>query len=219
MTPRPHVLVVDDEAGIRESLSSILADEGYNVDLGRFRGRSPRSSGRRRYRSRAPRRLAARHRRAGSAEPIAGFTASSPAVIMISGHGTIETAVRANKNSARFDFIEKPLSLEKNNCNWCATPSSSAACRKKISCCAASLGHRYQVIGESVPMKALRQQIAVTQPQPMAGVLIFGEKRHGQRARRSLASRGQPPQQGIVCRSKLRRDSRRLDRIGTVSAT
>ena len=32
MTPRPHLLVVDDEAGIRESLSSILKDEGYHVE-------------------------------------------------------------------------------------------------------------------------------------------------------------------------------------------
>ena len=32
MTVRPHLLVVDDEAGIRESLSSILADEGYDVE-------------------------------------------------------------------------------------------------------------------------------------------------------------------------------------------
>ena len=32
MTPRPHILIVDDEAGIRESLASILKDEGYQVD-------------------------------------------------------------------------------------------------------------------------------------------------------------------------------------------
>ena len=32
MTPRPHLLIVDDEAGIRESLSSILKDEGYQVE-------------------------------------------------------------------------------------------------------------------------------------------------------------------------------------------
>ena len=34
MTTRPHLLVVDDEDGIRESLSSILVDEGYHVDTG-----------------------------------------------------------------------------------------------------------------------------------------------------------------------------------------
>ncbi len=111
MTPRPHLLVVDDEAGIRESLSSILKDEGYHVEA---------VSSAEEALDRAT---------AGDLEVVLldvwlpgidGLEALSrlqatprpPAVIMISGHGTIETAVRATKLGA-FDFIEKPLSLEK----------------------------------------------------------------------------------------------------------
>ena len=111
MAPRPHLLVVDDEAGIRESLSSILQDEGYQVD------------------SVASGEEALQRAAAGDVEVVLldvwlpgidGLEALSrlqasprpPAVIMISGHGTIETAVRATKLGA-FDFIEKPLSLDK----------------------------------------------------------------------------------------------------------
>jgi two-component system, NtrC family, nitrogen regulation response regulator NtrX len=103
MTTRPQLLVVDDEAGIRESLASILKDEGYDVDTANSAEEAlerashgdievilldvwlPGIDG-----LEALRRL--------QAEP------RPPAVIMISGHGTIETAVRATKLGA-FDFI------------------------------------------------------------------------------------------------------------------
>src|SRR2546430_8720430 len=105
MTAGPHLLVVDDEAGIRESLSSILQDEGYHVvAVGSAEEALERATG-------------------GDFEVVLldvwlpgidGLEALSrlqasphpPAVIMISGHGTIETAVRATKLGA-FDFIEK----------------------------------------------------------------------------------------------------------------
>jgi two-component system nitrogen regulation response regulator NtrX len=95
---------------------------------------------------------------------------------MISGHGTIETAVRATKLGA-FDFIEKPLSLEKiivlvrNAIQQRRLAEENQLLRSE-------LGHRYQVIGESVPMKALRQQIAVTAP-TNGRVLIYGESGTG----------------------------------------
>ncbi|HEV2196740.1 MAG TPA: sigma-54 dependent transcriptional regulator [Candidatus Acidoferrum sp.] len=175
MTPRPHLLIVDDEAGIRESLSSILRDEGYQVDaVGSAEEALERSS-------------------AGDLEVILldiwlpgidGLEALSriqalphpPAVIMISGHGTIETAVRATKLGA-FDFIEKPLSLEKiillvrNAIQQRRLEEENLLLRNE-------LGHRYQVIGDSVPMKALRQQIAVTAP-TNGRVLIYGESGTG----------------------------------------
>src|SRR5262249_37185304 len=108
MPPKPQILIVDDEAGIRESLSSILTDEGYTADSA----------------ERAIER--ASH---GGLDVVLldvwlpgmdGLEALSriqtlphpPAVIMISGHATIDTAVRATKLGA-FDFIEKPLTLEK----------------------------------------------------------------------------------------------------------
>src|SRR5207244_4041958 len=99
-----------------------------------------------------------------------------PAVIMISGHGTIETAVRATKLGA-FDFIEKPLSLEKiivlvrNAIQQRRLEDENQVLRSE-------LGYRYQVIGDSIPMKALRQQIAVTAP-TNGRVLIYGESGTG----------------------------------------
>src|SRR5712692_8454692 len=175
MAPKPHILIVDDEAGIRESLSSILTDEGYVAE-------SADSA------ERALERTA--H---GGLDVILldvwlpgidGLEALSriqtmshpPAVIMISGHATIDTAVRATKLGA-FDFIEKPLSLEKiivlvrNAVQQRRLEEENQTLRSE-------LGHRYQVIGESIPMKALRQQIAVTAP-TNGRVLIFGESGTG----------------------------------------
>jgi two-component system nitrogen regulation response regulator NtrX len=175
MTSKPHLLVVDDEAGIRESLSLILKDEGYQVETV------------------ASAEEALERAASGNFEVILldvwlpgidGLEALSrlqsvpraPAVIMISGHGTIETAVRATKLGA-FDFIEKPLSLEKvvvlvrNALEQRRLEDENQLLRVE-------LGHRYQVIGESVPMKALRQQIAVTAP-TNGRVLIYGESGTG----------------------------------------
>jgi two-component system nitrogen regulation response regulator NtrX len=175
MAHRPQLLIVDDEAGIRESLSAILTDEGYAVD------------------SAGSAEEALERAAVGDVEVVLldvwlpgmdGLEALSrlqsaampPAVIMISGHGTIETAVRATKLGA-FDFLEKPLSLNKiivlvrNAINQRRLEQENQALRGE-------LGHRYQVIGESVPMKALRQQIAVTAP-TNGRVLIYGESGTG----------------------------------------
>jgi two-component system nitrogen regulation response regulator NtrX len=171
----PHILIVDDEAGIRESLSAILRDEGYRVDTaGSAEEALDRAS-------------------AGDVEAVLldvwlpgidGLEALTrlrtfprpPAVIMISGHGTIETAVRATKLGA-FDFIEKPLSLEK----IIVLVRNAVQQRRLVEenqLLRTELGHRYQVIGDSVPMKALRQQIAVTAP-TNGRVLIYGESGTG----------------------------------------
>jgi len=175
MTPRPHLLIVDDESGIRESLSAILKEEGYHVEAV------------------ASAEEALDRATAGDLEVMLldvwlsgmdGLEALSrlqatprpPAVIMISGHSTIETAVRATKLGA-FDFIEKPLSLEKiivlvrNAVQQRRLEEENQLLRTE-------LGHRYQVIGNSVPMKALRQQIAVTAP-TNGRVLIYGESGTG----------------------------------------
>src|SRR5260370_10160111 len=171
MALRPYVLVVDDEVGIRESLSSILEDEGYHVEaVGSAEEALVRAA-------------------AGEFEVVLldvwlpgmdglealsrmQATARPPAVIMISGHGTIETAVRATKLGA-FDFIEEALTLEKivvlvrNAIEQRRLEEENQVLRSE-------LGYRYQVIGGSVPMKALREQIGV--PAPANGrVLIYGE--------------------------------------------
>jgi two-component system nitrogen regulation response regulator NtrX len=97
-------------------------------------------------------------------------------VIMISGHGSIETAVRATKLGA-FDFIEKPLSLEKtllvvkNALHQHQLEVENRLLREQIE-------QKYVMIGESVPMQALRQQIAFAAP-TNGRVLIYGENGTG----------------------------------------
>ena len=175
MAPRPHLLVVDDEAGIRESLSSILIDEGYHVEsVGSAEEALERAA-------------------AGDLEVVLldvwlpgmdGLEALSrlqaaarpPAVIMISGHGTIETAVRATKLGA-FDFLEKPLSLDrtliliKNAMQARRLRGENREYRKQLE-------SKSVIVGESVPTKALRQQIGVMAP-TNGRVLIYGESGTG----------------------------------------
>jgi len=98
------------------------------------------------------------------------------AVIMISGHGTIDTAVRATKLGA-FDFLEKPLSIErvlvvvKNAIEHRHLRLENEQFRETAA------GHPY-IVGESVPMKALRQQLALMSA-TNGRVLIIGESGTG----------------------------------------
>jgi two-component system, NtrC family, nitrogen regulation response regulator NtrX len=101
---------------------------------------------------------------------------SDACVIMISGHGSIETAVRATKLGA-FDFIEKPLSLDKtllavkNALHQYQIEEQNRQFRQQIE-------RKYVMIGDSVPMQALRQQIAFAAP-TNGRVLIYGENGAG----------------------------------------
>jgi len=175
MTLPAHILIVDDEEGIRESLGSILRDEGYHAEAV--------ASG-----EEALQRLPAGDvdvvlldiwlKGMDGLETLGRIQSlpHPPAVIIISGHGNIETAVRATKLGA-FDFVEKPLSLERitvlvrNAIQQRHLQDENQNLREE-------LGQRHQVIGDSVPMKALRQQIAVTAP-TNGRVLIYGESGTG----------------------------------------
>src|ERR1700739_2486908 len=170
-----HILIVDDEASIRESLQGILEDEGYKVAtspsgedcLELLRKSSfnvilldvwlPGIEG-----------LEALARIRALDDP--------PEVIMISGHGTIETAVRATKLGA-YDFAEKPLSLEKtlilikNAIETRKLRHENRDLRKQLQ-------SKSVIVGDSIPMKALRQQIALMAP-TNGRVLIYGESGTG----------------------------------------
>src|SRR6185295_19627898 len=104
------ILVVDDEAGIRSSVRGVLADEGYRV-LEAEDGRGAL----RLIESERPRLviLDIWMPEMDGIELLRRIRESEPAtqVIVISGHGNIETAVTATKLGA-FDFIEKPFSLD-----------------------------------------------------------------------------------------------------------
>ena len=196
--PAP-ILIVDDESGIRQSLSALLRDEGYDV--------TAVSSG--------EECIEAVERRAFDLilldiwlPGIDGLTTlerinehdGAPMVVMISGHAKIETAVRATKLGA-FDFIEKPLSLDKtvlavkNALDYLRLEKENRRLR-------AELEQRYQILGDSVPMKALRQQIALTAP-TNGRVLIYGESGTGKelvaRALHAQSSRAQGPFVEVNC--------------------
>ena len=101
---------------------------------------------------------------------------NAPEVIIISGHGTIETAVRATKLGA-FDFLEKPLSIEKT----LILVKNAAEARKlrlENRDLKRQITPRSVIVGDSVPMKALRQQIQLMAP-TSGRVLIFGESGTG----------------------------------------
>ncbi|HEV2233636.1 MAG TPA: sigma-54 dependent transcriptional regulator [Terriglobia bacterium] len=169
------ILIVDDEAGIRQSLSSVLRDEGYEV--------SAVASG-----EDCLAMLAKKHFDVVMLDiwlpGIDGLQAleriqaleSHPMVIMISGHGSIETAVRSTKLGA-FDFIEKPLSIEKT-----LLTLKHAIEQQQLSAQNRSLREelrgQYRIIGDSVPMKALRQQLALAAP-TQGRVLVYGESGTG----------------------------------------
>jgi two-component system, NtrC family, nitrogen regulation response regulator NtrX len=101
---------------------------------------------------------------------------SDAAVVMISGHGNIETAVRSTKLGA-FDFIEKPLSLErtlvtvKNAIRQRDLERTNEQLQK-------DLADEYAMVGDSIAMRALRKQIAIVAPSD-GRVLISGESGTG----------------------------------------
>jgi two-component system nitrogen regulation response regulator NtrX len=102
-------------------------------------------------------------------------SANVPEVIIISGHGTIEAAVRATKLGA-YDFLEKPLSLErtlivlKNAMKARQMREDNQEFSRQLT--------KGTVTGNSVPMKALRQQIKLMAP-TNGRVLIYGESGAG----------------------------------------
>jgi DNA-binding NtrC family response regulator len=107
-----HILVVDDEVGIRELLSEILSDEGHSVTVAESATRA------RELRARSRPDLVLLDIWMPDADGItllkewaAGGQLTMP-VIMMSGHGTIETAVEATRIGA-LDFLEKPIALQK----------------------------------------------------------------------------------------------------------
>jgi two-component system, NtrC family, nitrogen regulation response regulator NtrX len=199
MSFHPKILIVDDEEGIRESLASILRDERYAVDTAASGEDALSLLGRNDFQ------VVLLDIWLPGIDGMEALTRIQdlprpPAVIMISGHGSIETAVRATKLGA-FDFIEKPLSLEKVNV-LVRNALQQRRLQDENQTLRNELVHRYQVIGESVPMKALRQQIAVTAP-TNGRVLIYGESGTGKelvaRALHANSQRNKGPFVEVSC--------------------
>jgi len=172
---RESILVVDDEAGVRASLTGILKDEGYQAEavdsgeaaLATLEGRRfdlllldvwlPKMDG---------------------LETLSRVRILDPElpVVVISGHGSIETAVKAVRMGAQ-DFVEKPLSLEKtltvvkNALRLRKLEAENRALKEEVQ-------QRWMMVGESAAIHALRSDIA--QAAPSNGrVMIFGENGTG----------------------------------------
>lgn len=170
-----NILIVDDESSIRQSLAEVLEDEGYaaaqaesgEACLETLRKRSfdvvlldiwlPGIDG---------------LETLGKIREID----AAPEVIMISGHGTIETAVRATKLGA-YDFLEKPLSLDKTLI-LIKNAIDAKRLREENRDLKQKLLPKSVIVGDSVPMKALRQQIQIMAP-TNGRVLIYGESGTG----------------------------------------
>jgi len=172
---KPTILVVDDEPGVRSSLSGVLRDEGYSVEAV--------SSG-----EQCLERLTR-----GAVDLILldvwlpgmdGLATLArlrerqidAQVVLISGHGNIESAVRAIKLGA-FDFVEKPLSLDKtvlvirNALHQRRLEQENQALRAKVD-------RTQTMVGESYAMRQLREQVAMAAP-TNGRVLIYGENGTG----------------------------------------
>lgn len=172
---KDQILIVDDEQGIRSSLSGILSDEGYLVQSAES-GEEAISK----IRIDKPDLVILDIWLPGmdGLETLERLKEIDPdlGVIMISGHGTIETAVKATKLGA-YDFIEKPLSLEKtllvvrNALDHTRLSQENVALKR-------SLEQHYQMVGNSTALAALREQIAVAAP-TNGRVLICGESGTG----------------------------------------
>lgn len=171
----PNILIVDDESAIRHSLQGALEDEGYKAGTAASGEHCLEALKKQPYEVVL---LDVWLPGMDGLETLSKIKElqDPPAVIMISGHGTIETAVRATKLGA-FDFLEKPLSLEKtlilvkNALNSRKLQSENQELKKQ-------LHSKSVIVGDSVPTKALRQQIALMAP-TNGRVLIYGESGTG----------------------------------------
>jgi two-component system nitrogen regulation response regulator NtrX len=169
------ILIVDDERGIRETLRGVMEDEGFAADAVATGEECLKALERRAYGCVL---LDVWLPGIDGLETLKQLRAagSDAAVVIISGHGNIETAVRATKLGA-FDFIEKPLSIERT-----VLTVRNALRQQRLELInaelSAELAEEYVMVGESVAMRALRQQITVVAPTD-GRVLIYGESGTG----------------------------------------
>jgi two-component system, NtrC family, nitrogen regulation response regulator NtrX len=172
---KPSIIIIDDEQNICQSLLGILEPEGYDA-LAVPSGEDGLEALLRRRFDLAL--LDIMLPGIDGLETLSRIKAIRPncQVVIISGHGTIETAVRATKLGA-FDFMEKPLSMEKT-----LLVIKNALHQKKLEEENLQLREEMEkgcvMIGDSIPMQALRQQIDFAAPTD-ARILIYGENGTG----------------------------------------
>jgi two-component system nitrogen regulation response regulator NtrX len=197
--PGEHILIVDDEKAIQKALRGVLEDEGYRV--------SAVGNGADALKAVADELpdvvfLDIWMPHMDGLETLAELKRLRPesTVVVISGHGTIETAVKATRLGA-YDFIEKPLSLEKTLITVTRALEHGRLERENASL-RERLEERTEIIGDSDPMRALREQIATAAP-TSGRVLIHGENGSGKelvaRAIHVLSARRERPFVEVNC--------------------
>lgn len=169
-----NVLVVDDERAIRNSLKEILTDEGYDVDTAEDGVHAVEKAGKQKFDVIFCDIKMPNMDGLEVLDTLVG-NGTDAAVVMISGHGDISTAVECIKKGA-FDFVEKPLDLNrvlitiKNATDRVHLTKQNKALKKKV--CGVDM------IGESEPMQHIRDIIAKVAPSD-ARVLITGPNGSG----------------------------------------
>src|SRR5437764_6129418 len=178
----PSILLVDDEPGVRSALGGVLRDEGYEVDAVDSGEACLERLGRQAYD------VVVLDVWLPGLDGLATFARLrerqvDAQVVVISGHGNIESAVRAIKMGA-FDFVEKPLSLDKtvlvvaNALRQRRLEAENRALRARVD-------RQYTMVGESAAVRRLREQVAMAAPSN-GRVLIYGENGTG----KELVARG-----------------------------
>jgi DNA-binding NtrC family response regulator len=168
------IIIIDDERSIRNSLREILADEGYDVDVAENGAQGCTMVEKEKYSVifcdiKMP--------EMDGMEVLDRFAQMGvdAAVVMISGHGDIDTAVECIKKGA-FDFIQKPLDLNrilitiKNATEKVSLVKETKILKKKV--------YGQEMIGESAPMIHIREMIDKVAPTD-ARVLIIGSNGTG----------------------------------------
>src|SRR4051812_16619847 len=188
-----RILIVDDEPEIRKSLRGVLEDEGYKISVAAS-GEACLDEIRRH-----PFDLVLLDIWLPGADGLETLqeikkSDTSPEVIMISGHGTIESAVRATKLGA-FDFVEKPLSLDKT---LILVKNAIEAHRLRVENkeLKTQVQSKSEIVGQSIPMKALRQQIGLMAP-TTGRVLIYGESGTGKELVAKAIHAGSPRHENL----------------------
>ncbi|MGD0436746.1 MAG: sigma-54 dependent transcriptional regulator [Bryobacteraceae bacterium] len=172
-----RILIVDDEPLIRQSLAGVLEDEGYQTHAVSTGEECCEEIARAAYDIVL---LDVWLPGMDGLETLARVQeipfVNRPVVVIVSGHGTIETAVRATKLGA-FDFIEKPLTIDKVML-VVKNALQQRRLEREVERFKESGREQLRIIGESVPMKALRQQLALMAA-TNGRVLIYGESGTG----------------------------------------
>ncbi|OGL20258.1 MAG: Fis family transcriptional regulator [Candidatus Rokubacteria bacterium RIFCSPLOWO2_12_FULL_71_19] len=194
-----HILIVDDERAIQKALRGVLEDEGYRVSaVGSGQDAIIRLA------EESPELIFLDIWMPGmdGLEALAEIKRLRPeaAVVMISGHATIETAVKATKLGA-YDFVEKPLSLEKTLLA-AARALEHSRLERENRALREQVERRQEIVGKGPLIEELRRQIATAAP-TNGRVLIHGENGSGKelvaRAIHALSTRAEGPFVEVNC--------------------